>query len=400
MAATTSLPEPDVDLQVAPVSPGAKLPASAPRPRKTIRVLHVINGEHFAGAERVQDLLALRLPDYGIEVGFACVKPGCFPAARRSQSTPLANFPMRSRFDLPAAWRLARLIRNGKFDLVHTHTPRTALVGNIAARLTGRPLVHHVHGQTVSEIGRGWLARTSARVEKFSLANAAAVIAVSPSAADYIERWGVPFDRIEVIPNGVPGRVQLAQRPRPNGDWTIGTIALFRPRKGLEVLLEAIAALHERGLPIRLRAVGGFETADYEQQIHRRVAELGIVRHIDWRGFQQNIDDELNAMNLMVLPSLLPEGMPMVVLEAMAAGVPPIGSRVEGIADVIEHAVNGLLAPPGDSVALADTIASVINGRHDWQSLRRSAIAAHAARYSDRSMAAAVAEVYRKAIFP
>jgi glycosyltransferase involved in cell wall biosynthesis len=164
-------------------------------------------------------------------------------------------------------------------------------------------------------------------------------------------------------------------------------------------LLEAIAVLHQRGLPIRLRAVGGFETAEYEQQIHRRVAELGIVSLIDWRGFQQEIDDELNEMNLMVLPSLLPEGMPMVVLEAMAAGVPPIGSRVEGISDVIEHAINGLLAPPGDSLALADTIASVIKGRHDWQVLRRAAIATHASRYSDRSMAAAVADVYRKAIF-
>src|SRR5437660_11751100 len=100
------------------------------RSRRPLRVLHVVNGEHFAGAERVQDLLALKLPEFGVETAFVCLKPDRFPAARRS-STALYKLAMRGRFDLRPAWQLARLIREEGFALVHTHTPRAALVGPI-----------------------------------------------------------------------------------------------------------------------------------------------------------------------------------------------------------------------------------------------------------------------------
>ncbi len=332
--------------------------------RRTLRVLHVVNGEHYAGAERVQDLLAARLPEVGVEVAFACLKPNRFPALRHCQTAPLVNLPMRSRFDLLPAWRLARMIRQGKFDLIHTHTPRAALVGQIAAKLADVPMVHHVHGHTAVEVGRGWRAWLSAKAEKFSLAQAAAVIAVSPTAAQYISAWGVPRQRIHLAPNGVPSHNKLSNRPIPKV-WTIGVVALFRPRKGLEVLLEAMAILRRQGFPLQLRAIGGFETTTYQHEVQRLSQQLNVAPLVEWRGFRQDVNAELDALDLLVLPSILPEGMPMVLLEALAAGVPPLGSRVDGITDVIEHGQNGLLFEPGSAPALAETIAALINGRHD-----------------------------------
>ena len=75
---------------------------------ENLKVLHLINGEHFSGAERVQDLLALAMPRFGYEVGFACVKPGKFPGVRDSQDCQLFETPMKSRLDVcvPAASRL------------------------------------------------------------------------------------------------------------------------------------------------------------------------------------------------------------------------------------------------------------------------------------------------------
>ena len=102
-------------------------------------MLHLINGEHYSGAERVQDLLALRLPEFGFEAAFACLKPGRFAECRRSQETPLWDVSMRSRFDLGIARRIARLVRQGDYRLIHSHTPRAALVGRIAAGLAGVP---------------------------------------------------------------------------------------------------------------------------------------------------------------------------------------------------------------------------------------------------------------------
>ena len=88
--------------------------ASSEPSQRTLRVLHLVNGEHYAGAERVQDLLALRLPDFNVDVTLACVKPGVFAQSRRSQATPLINLPMRGRLDVRPAWRLAKIVA-GKF---------------------------------------------------------------------------------------------------------------------------------------------------------------------------------------------------------------------------------------------------------------------------------------------
>ena len=272
------------------------------------------------------------------------------------------------------------------------------MIGQLAARLAGVPLVHHVHGQTATEVGRGWMTWLAAQTERRSICRSAAVIAVSSSAADYIHRWGVPKDRIQIVPNGVPARPHLFDRPTPSGEWTLGTIALFRPRKGLEVLLEGVAELIRRNVPVRLRAIGGFETPEYQDQVRQLADRLAITERIEWLGFRRDVEAQLDTLDLMILPSLLPEGMPMVVLEAMAGGVPPIGSCVPGIADVITHGQNGLLAKPGNSTALADVIESVVQGKVDWNDLRQHAIATHAEKYSDHAMAGGLAEIYRRVL--
>jgi glycosyltransferase involved in cell wall biosynthesis len=368
------------------------------REKDTLHVLHVINGEHYAGAERVQDLLAQRLPEFGIDAAFACVKPGKFAEARHARHAPVIDVPMRARFDVRPAWKLAEIIRQRSIDLIHTHTPRSAMVGHLAARMAGVPWIHHVHGHTATEVGAGFKTWLSARIETLSLAGAAAVIAVSPTSAQYIRKCGVSARRINIIPNGVPGCDALPKRDLPREGWTLGVVALFRPRKGLEVLLEALAKLNRDSWPVRLRVIGSFESADYESHARAEASRLGIEQLIEWRGFRQDVNAELDELDLLVLPSVLAEGMPMVVLEAMAAGVPPIGSRVAGIADVIEHGENGLLFAPGDAAALAGEIASILDGRRDWQRLRHSAFRTHAERYSDRIMAEQVANLYRKVL--
>jgi glycosyltransferase involved in cell wall biosynthesis len=365
--------------------------------RAPLRVLHVVNGEHYAGAERVQDLLALRLPDFGVATAFACVKPGRFPAARKS-TTPLYEVPMRGRFDLRPAWKLARLIRDEEFDLVHTHTPRAALVGRIAAGMAKVPMVHHVHGQTSIEVRRRWLSRVSAVVERFSLSKAKAVIAVSDSAARYMADQGVAHRQLRTVWNGVPASDALPPRTTPEGTWTLGTIALFRPRKGLETLLEALAILRQQGRDVRLRAVGSFETEDYERFVKADAQRLGVSDLIEWTGFRSEIDKELAVMDLLVFPSLLAEGLPMVIIEAMAAGVPVAGSRVDGVVDAIRGGKDGLLCEPGDPASLSDAIGRVISGKVDWQSLRSTAWRSQRGQFSDRSMAQSLADLYREVL--
>ena len=251
-----------------------------PRPMsvETIRVLHLINGEHYSGTESVQDLLALGLPEFGFEAAFACLKPGRFPECRRSQETPLWDVSMRSRFDLGIARRIARLVRQGDYRLIHSHTPRAALVGRIAAGLAGVPMVYHLHSPTAADSTHRLRNRLNAATEHWSLARVAAVIAVSHSLAEYARQKRIAPGRVHVVPNGVPVVGRLSPRTAPIDVWTLGIVALFRPRKGLEVLLDALSQARAAGLPVRLRAIGGFETPDYHTQILAQVERLGSGR--------------------------------------------------------------------------------------------------------------------------
>ncbi|KAF7962372.1 hypothetical protein AWV80_22645 [Cupriavidus sp. UYMU48A] len=107
----------------------------------------------------------------------------------------------------------------------------------------------------------------------------------------------------------------------------IGTVALFRQRKGLEVLLQALALLREKGQSVRLLAVGAFETTQYEKHIREVTAKLNLDDAITWAGFTLDVATEFKKMDVFVLPSLFGEGLPMVVIEAMALGLPVVATR-------------------------------------------------------------------------
>lgn len=357
-------------------------------------VLHVINGEHYSGAERVQDLLALNLGEFGYDVAFACVKPDKFIGARKAQSATLHPLPMANRFDLRVVRRLVRLVRAGGYRLIHAHTPRTAMVGRLAARWAGVPFVYHVHSPTSRDSTRSWQNRINASFEQASIRGADRLIAVSGSLGRHMQSLGFSEQQITVVPNGVPACDDVPMRDSPQGTWTLGTVALFRPRKGTEILIDALASLRERKLPVRLRCVGGFETVEYESDLRRRVTDRGLQEHVEWTGFTRDVNRELMSMDLFVLPSLFGEGLPMVVLEAMAAGVPVVATDVEGVPEAIRDGVDGVIARAGNAEDLAAAIARGVLGQLDWQSLRRSALARQRNAFSDRSMAAGVAAVY------
>lgn len=378
-------------------SPTASPSAEAcERPHR--RVLHIVNGEVYAGAERVQDLMADQLPAAGYDVEFACLKEGKFATARRCQATPLATYPMSSRFDLRPARSIARRVREGNFDLIHTHTPRSAMIGRLVSAWTGVPMVHHVHSPTVRDSTHPLRNRLNALIERWSIANTAGIVSVSNAMQRYTAEHRMTGRTMAVVPNGVPARDTLVERVRSQGVWTIGTVALFRPRKGLDVLLEALAKLRQSGYPVRLRAVGPFETADYEAETKALVDRLGIAEWIDWRGFQSDIPAELAQMDLFVLPSLFGEGLPMVILESMSAGVPVVSTSVEGIPEAVRDGQEGIIVTPGDADDLARGIQRVLDGTVDWNLLRRNAYERQRSHYTDVTMARGVAAVYDRVL--
>jgi len=394
MLGNTSLSSPLIG-KVPIVVPRLPVDSQAPPRIATQRVLHVINGEHYSGAERVQDLLALQLPQFGYEVGFACVKPDRFPVVRQAQAAQLYQMPMSGRFDLGCARRLAELIQTENYALVHAHTPRSVLVGSLAAKWADVPLVYHVHSPTGRDSTRRLQNWVNAKLEHWSIRHAAQLIAVSPSLKKLMQQQGFAAERVTYVPNGVPS-IDVPPRERPAQSWTLGMAALFRPRKGIEVLIEALAALRSRGVDVSLRAVGPFETPEYEQKVKALVERLGVGDAIEWTGFTNDIAAELRQMDLFVLPSLFGEGLPMVVLEAMAAGLPVVASHVEGVPEAIRHREDGLLVEPASVSQLALALEELVLGDElNYSQLSENARQRHGLCFSDRSMAENVAQVYR-----
>lgn len=360
------------------------------------KVLYLINGEHYAGAERVQDLLALNLPGLGWQVDFVCLKSGLFERLREAKDGSLAHLPMRSRLDLAPVAEIARRLREGGYDLLHTHTPRTALIGRLAAGRAGVPMVHHVHSRTDADTESAWRNRLNSAIQRFGLGRSRRLIAVSHSIGDYLRRLGYAQDRISVVANGVPACAAARDWQPPASSWVLGCMALFRPRKGVEVLIEALARLRAIGVPLSLRAIGGFESEDYRRHVLALAEARGVAEHIVWTGFTRDIEQELAKVDLFVVPSLFGEGLPMVMIEAMASGLPVVASISEGTPEALDHGAAGLLVPPGDAGALADALSGLIAAPSRTRALAHAGLRRQREHYSDASMARQVAAIYQE----
>jgi glycosyltransferase involved in cell wall biosynthesis len=303
---------------------------------------------------------------------------------------------MRTRFDLRIAFRMARIIRRERYELLHAHTPRSVLIGRLAAALANVPVVYHVHSPTVRDSTRPLRNRVNHWIERISLANIRALIPVSHSLAQHMVQSGYSDQIVHTVPNGVPKSRSQRNSIPPSSTWTFGMVALFRPRKGLEVLLDALALLKLKSHRVCLLAIGPFETPRYEAEILARVRELGLQDSIEWTGFTSDVQSQLRRLDALILPSLFGEGLPMVVLEAMAAGVPVVASNTEGVPEVITDRVNGLLSQPGDPKDLARCMQMLVDKEIDWQQLRDNASKTHADCFSDDVMAERVARIYRQ----
>ena len=368
-------------------------------PQRELASLHLINGEHFSGAERVQQLLGNRLSDFGVAANFACLKPGKFPELCGLDSNRVRSIGMKSRFDLSIVQRIADYAHQTQSDVLHAHTPRTAMIASFVAKRCSLPWVYHVHSPTARDSTRGLVNRVNDWVEAYSLRNADHIITVSKSLRREMLSRGYSRHKITAVANGVAEQPPIDPAERINQThWKLGMVALVRPRKGIEDLLEAIAKLNQDRKRISLDVIGGFETADYESRIRALIQQLNLEGIVKLRGFTKDVPAIMRTLDAMVLPSLFGEGMPMVVLEALACGVPVIATRVEGTPEVIRHGQEGLLAHPQDSDSLSQAIQVFISDRSAWCRMSQSAVQRHRQGFSDVKMAEQTARVYRKLV--
>lgn len=248
--------------------------------------------------------------------------------------------------------RLYRYIKAHRIDIVHTHHFTQLLFAALPARLAGAKIIHTEH--EFFSYGESLFSRTMIKPLSRLCYR---VTAVGPEVAEYFVRTiGMPRKRMAVIPNGVDlTRFQCDPRPvreelgLNQGHIVIGTVGRLEPEKDQKTLLEAFRYVKEKHTAARLVIVGNGRMAD---ELKSHAKRLDIAGQTFFLGTRRDVPRVLSAMDLFVLPSIR-EGLPISLIEAMAARKPVVASDIGSVRDLIRHEENGLLVEPGDAVTLS-----------------------------------------------
>lgn len=309
--------------------------------------------------------------------------PGPF-ADELAQAGIHIRFLGDGRFNPGTLGKLVHLIREYGIEVLHVQGFGGSTLGRIAARLTGRPVVMHIHSNAVDDpAGYPFYVRAMDRMLAPWTSRALAVSASTRGFA--IEQMGFRPEQVEVVHNPLPdldyhraSASELAALRQTygfdEGARIIGITSRLYPVKGHRVLLDAFAGLASTHPVARLLIVGdGPERAALEARAH----QLGIADRTCFAGFQEDVATHLRLCNVTVVPSVHPEPFGMVVLESMAAGVPVVASRTGGLAEIFEDGTAGFLVPAGDARALQSAITRILDNpdlrqRMSVQSIRES----------------------------
>jgi glycosyltransferase involved in cell wall biosynthesis/acetyltransferase-like isoleucine patch superfamily enzyme len=246
--------------------------------------------------------------------------------------------------------------------LLCCHGYKAILLGRIAARRAGTP---------VAAVSRGWTyenlkVRAYEALERVSLRWMDRVVCVSEGQAAKVRRAGVPGERVVVIPNAI--RPERFGAPDPSyrsallglfadpPARVVGAAGRLSPEKGFSVLVEAAASVARSDASVGFVVFG---EGPLREVLQREIAAWGLEGRFVLAGFRDDLDAYMPCFDLLALPSYT-EGLPNVVLEAFAAGVPVVATAVGGVPEVVENGVSGLLVPPGDPPALARAIRDVL----------------------------------------
>jgi len=392
----------------------------APRARK---VIHVITRLDYGGAAQNTMLTALGHDRAQFEPLVVAGYPGCWDAQGGQAATeencrqlekaairwmllPSLTREVHPIKDAQALWQLIRLFRQEQPALVHTHTSKAGVLGRVAAWLARVPvIVHTPHGHVFyGHFGpfRSWLFLQIERV--LSVLTDRLIALTEAERQDHLDRAVGEADRFVVVPSGIDrerfGRARVQGKQQP--DWfgcppealIVGSVGWLTDVKGHEYLIEAVAKLKPDFPSLHLVIIG---SGDRHDALLQQSELAGLRDAVHLLGHRDDIEACLAGMDLFVLPSLN-EGMGRALIEAMAAGLPVIASRVGGIPAVISHERTGLLVLPGDAGALAEALRRLLD-RPEWATqLGLAASCSVDSRYGSVSMVHAIESIFAEAL--
>ena len=325
-------------------------------------IVHVLSSYGVGGQERVALDLAIGQIARGHEVSVISLAPppdGAMAIEFAAAGIAVGRVDKRGGLDPTLIPRLVRALRERRADVVHTHNPLPLIYGAPAARLAGAAAIHTKHGMNPGGSGQRLLRRTAARF-------AHAFVAVSDTTAAQARAQGdCSPHKLRTIPNGIrldryaPDAVARAAARAELGlgdAWVIGTVGRLDVAKNQKMLVRAMAPMLSSR--VRLVIIG---EGDARPEVEAAIAALPEPQWVVMTGRRMDVPNLVHAFDVFALPSQT-EGLPLVVPEAMAAGLPIVATNVGGLPGVVDDQVTGLVVPV-DEAALRAALAALTADR-------------------------------------
>jgi glycosyltransferase involved in cell wall biosynthesis len=378
---------------------GSKIPVPEERKMKRVKVLQLISSGGYYGAENMLLNLCASQEKAGCQNSLLLFYNVHVPnvefyerARRRGLSVRMVH--CKGRADWRAVRQIEEFIQEDGIDLVHTHGYKADLYGYLAAWRRHKPVVATCHN---------WVGGTAAlgiynHLDRMALKRFNALAAVSDTVAERLLESGVPPEKIKSIANGIDVQAFENREPlqafRFDGARVVGMVARLDLQKGFEYLLRAIRDLSSSidGLKVLIVGEGPDRAA-----VENMVEQYGLQSNVILAGQQTDMAGVYAAMDIFVLPSLN-EGLPMTILEAMAASRPVIATRVGAIPTVIKDGENGLLVDARDTDGLRTAIASLLSDPDRCRRLGDQALAWVSENFTSEAMALKYRQMYEEVL--
>ena len=366
-----------------------------------VKLLYLICSLDLGGAEQIVVDLVRKINRNLYEPVVCCLNDrGRYAPRVEAEGVRVITLYKRPQFDPFLIPRLVRLIGKEKIGLIHTHLFGANFWGRVAAFLTGTPVVSSEHGMDL------WRTRLHLGLDRLLTPINKKVIFVSEGVRSFYAKRNPRLNgKGTVLHSGIditdfeqgPDRTALRKRlGLAATDKVVGIVGRLVPEKAHVDFIEAIQFLKEEGQAVKGLIVG---EGHLLEALRARVQEARLEDRILFAGYQSDVKDFYRAMDVLVMCSLR-EGFPLTVLEAMAAGVPVVATRVGGIPECIEDGVDGCLASPGDSVALAEAVSKILTDTRFKEAIVAQAKAKVRAKFNVEKMVREHESIYEEVLAP
>ncbi len=313
------------------------------------------------------------LTKYGVDLEVMCSPEALFYNHLKASGVRVTDLKINSRIDLTAIRAIRSNLKNRAFHVVHGFDNKTVATAVLAA--SGLPVKVVAYRGIVGNVSffnpGSWMTYLNPKVDR--------VVCVAEAVRAFflnmrIFRIRLPAEKFVTIYKGHSldwyhdPPADLTEFNIPKNAFVVGCIANYRPRKGIEVLVEA-ARYFQHGQPVHFLLVGNMNS----ERLARQIQKSPVKHTLHLAGYRPDAPALMASCNAYVLPSLRREGLPKGVIEAMAYGVPPIVTDSGGSPELIEDRISGLVVPSGDAYAIAKAIEFLLENPDARRQIGRNA---------------------------